>query len=64
MADQISKSALQALAAVGFLYLTYRVSNFVRLLASLFILPGASVRLVPARFLLPTDSLAALQIRS
>jgi hypothetical protein len=40
----LPKPAAQALAAVGLLYLTSKVWSFLRLLASLFILPGESVR--------------------
>jgi 17beta-estradiol 17-dehydrogenase / very-long-chain 3-oxoacyl-CoA reductase len=41
--DALPKPAAQALAAVGLIYLTSKVWSFLRLLASLFILPGESV---------------------
>jgi hypothetical protein len=44
----IPKPAAQALAAVGLLYLTSKVWSFLRLLASLFLLPGESVSLSTA----------------
>lgn len=40
-------AAAQLLAGIGALYLLAKAFSFVRLLFSLFILPGISVRMVP-----------------
>ena len=45
----LPKPIAQALAVVGLLYLSSKVWSFLRLLASLFILPGQSVRRAPPR---------------
>jgi hypothetical protein len=44
MDKYIQATALQALAGVGFLFLSAKLFSFLRLLASSFILPGTSVR--------------------
>ena len=44
--DPIPALVVQSLAAVGGIYLGFKVLSFVRLLLSLFVLPGASVSLL------------------